>query len=184
MSISCVIRIACTQNVTSIDVFKRLVNEKCANVSGSDVAFEAIERGIHELTTCISGLIDVEQIQNEIEYAETKGELDTLFNRYCQKRNVAIRCTETFTNLLEPCLQVNEIGSKRTFVKILKKIMDFVCFKDGDQLALFYMEKGFECISKKRSNLNKCMNSLFTDDYMSSNLTTLPELVIGEQQCE
>lgn len=126
------------QNVAlpSVDDFKRLIQEKCTNVSGSDAAYKAIENGLVELKTCTSGLIDVtyEQLQKEIEDAKPKGELDTVFNKYCRKRDAAVGCVDTFVNLLDPCLQPKELESKQTFVKILKEILKFVCHKDGDQV--------------------------------------------------
>lgn len=182
---------ASLQNVTipSVDELKRLVKDKCAKVSGGDAAYEAIERGAEELKTCTSGLVDVEQLQQEIKDAEPRGELDTVFNKYCRKRDTATGCMETFTKLLEPCLQPNEIEGKQTFVNMFKKFLNFVCYKDGDHIALFIAEKGPECFDQRKDDLINCVNSTFTD-YIPSDLSTntlptvIPELVIGQKQCE
>lgn len=130
---------ASLQNMTlpSVDELKRLLKDKCTKVSGGDAAYEAIERGFEELKTCTVGLVDVDQLQQEIKDAEPRGELDTVFNKYCRKRDIATGCLETFSTLLEPCLQQNEIDGKRTFVNMFKKFLNFVCFKDGDHIALF-----------------------------------------------
>lgn len=182
---------ASLQNVTlpSVDELKRLVKDKCAKVSGGDAAYEAIERGAEDFKTCTSGLVDVEQLQNEIKEAEPKGELDTVFNKYCRKRDTATGCLETFTKLLEPCLQPNEIDGKQTFVNMFKKFLNFVCYKDGDHIALFIAEKGPECFDQRKDDLINCVNSTFTE-YIPADLntnalpTTIPELVIGQKQCE
>lgn len=179
------------QNVSlpSVDELKRIVKDKCNKVSGGDAAYEAIERGAEELKTCTTGLVDVEQLQNEIKEAEPKGELDTVFNKYCRKRDTATGCVETFTKLLEPCLSPGEIESKLTFVNMIKKFLNFVCYKDGDHIALFIAEKGPECFDQRKDDLINCVNSTFTD-YVPADLSTntlptvLPELVIGQKQCE
>lgn len=182
---------ASLQNVTlpSIDEIKRVAKDKCAKVSGGDAAYEAIERGVEDLKTCTSGLVDVEQLQKEIHDAEPRGELDTVFNKYCRKRDTATGCMETFTALLEPCLQPNEIEAKQTFVNMFKKFLNFVCYKDGDHIALFIAEKGPECFDQRKDDLINCVNSTFTS-YVPADLNTnalptvLPELVIGQKQCE
>lgn len=143
---------ASLQNMTlpSVDELKRLLKDKCTKVSGGDAAYEAIERGFEELKTCTVGLVDVDQLQQEIKDAEPRGELDTVFNKYCRKRDIATGCLETFSTLLEPCLQQNEIDGKRTFVNMFKKFLNFVCYKDGDHIALFIAEK----VSIDNINLN------------------------------
>lgn len=68
-------------SMPSLDEFKKVIKEKCSKVSGGDAAYEAIEAGATKLQECTSGLIDVEQLQNEIEKAQPRGELDTVFNK-------------------------------------------------------------------------------------------------------
>lgn len=58
-----------------------MIKDKCAKVSGGEAAYEAIVKGAEDLQNCTSGLIDVEQLQNEIKAAEPHGELDTVFNK-------------------------------------------------------------------------------------------------------
>lgn len=98
---------------------------------------------------------------------------------------------ENFTTLLEPCLEPKEIEGKRTFVKIFKNLLNFVCYKDGDQIALFIAEKGPECFNERKDELITCMNSTFRE-YLPSEKdieskavpTELPELVMGATQCK
>lgn len=173
----------------SVDEVKRLLKDKCAKTSGGDAAYEAIERGAEELKTCTSGLIDVDQLQNEIHEAEPKGELDTVFNKYCRKRDIATGCLETFTALLEPCLQPNELEGKRTIVNMVKKFLNFVCHRDGDHIALFIAEKGPQCFDSRKDDLINCVNATFAE-HIPSDISTitlptaLPEFAIGPKQCE
>lgn len=110
--------------------------------------------------------------------------------RYCRKREIAIECMTNFTTLLEPCLEPKEIEGKRTFVKIFKNLLNFVCYKDGDQIALFIAEKGPECFDERKDDLIHCMNRTFYE-YLPSEKeidskaipNELPELVMGQTQC-
>lgn len=71
------------QNVSlpSVDEVKKVLKEKCSKVSKGEEAYAAIEKGAEDLKNCTSGLIDVEVLRTEIEEAEPKGELDTVFNK-------------------------------------------------------------------------------------------------------
>lgn len=70
------------KNITiPVEEIKSVLQEKCKKVSGDDKRYEAVEDGATELMTCISGLIDYEVLQNEIDAAQPKGELDTVFNK-------------------------------------------------------------------------------------------------------
>lgn len=71
------------QNVKlpSIDEVKKVAREKCSKVSGGEAAYLAIEKGSDDLTNCISGLVNVTALQEEIEEAQPNGELDTVFNK-------------------------------------------------------------------------------------------------------
>lgn len=98
---------------------------------------------------------------------------------------------ENFTSVLEPCLEPKEIEGKRTFVKIFKNLLNFVCYKDGDQIALFIAEKGPECFDTRKDDLISCMNSTFygympSEKEIESNHmpTELPQLVMGTTQCK
>lgn len=100
---------------------------------------------------------------------------------------------ENFTAVLEPCLEEKEIEGKRTFVRIIKNLLNFVCHKEGDQIALFIAEKGPECFDQRKDELITCINSTLFDYLPSENNgfptelpipTELPELVMGQKQCE
>lgn len=120
-----------------------------------------------------------------------KIDLNINFCRYCRKRTVATACLEHFVELLEPCLEQKEIEGKRTFVKIFKNLLNFVCYKDGDQIALFIAEKGPQCFDERKDDLIRCMNETFYDylpsqkDMESKEIPTeLPQLVMGTTQCK
>lgn len=98
---------------------------------------------------------------------------------------------ENFTAIIEPCLEPQEIEGKKTFVKIFKNLLNFVCFKDGDQIALFIAEKGPECFNDRKDDLITCMNGTFYKHLPSQKEIenkgipqALPALVMGAEQCK
>lgn len=71
------------KNITmpSIDDAKAVLKEKCEKVSGGEEAYAAVEEAAETMKECAMNLVNVEQLQKDIEEAQPKGELDTVFNR-------------------------------------------------------------------------------------------------------
>lgn len=92
---------------------------------------------------------------------------------------------------MKPCLEEKESDGVNTFVKIFTNLLNFVCYKDGDQIALFIAEKGPECFKEQKDGLIDCFNSTFRkylpDEVPSADTTALPTalptLVLGDEQC-
>lgn len=70
-------------NVTlpSMDDAKKVLKEKCVNVSGSEAAYTRVVEATETLKECATNLMDIGQLQNDIEEAVPKGELDAVFNK-------------------------------------------------------------------------------------------------------
>lgn len=87
-------------------------------------------------------------------------------------------------------MEQKEIDSGKTFVKIFTKFLNFVCYKDGDQIALFIAEKGPECFEQQKPALIQCFNNTFYNylpsekEIETKELPKLPQLVIGVEQCK
>ncbi|GBP12688.1 27 kDa hemolymph protein [Eumeta japonica] len=95
----------------TIDDAKTLVKDKCLKVAGDvagQKAYAEIENSTFTLAECVNGIVNFTAIQDEINIASHEGELDVLFNRYCEKRPDAIQCIETFNSKLTPCLDTEE----------------------------------------------------------------------------
>lgn len=174
-----------TSSLPKIEEITNVIKEKCIKVSGSDAAFEEATQAAGEFGTCVSGLIDQKVLEEEIEKARPTGDLDTVFNKYCRKRTIAIECMQNFTQTFEPCLTEKEIEHKVVVVKIFTNLLNFVCHKDGDQIALFIAEKGPECFTEKKDAIINCVNSTF-GHYVPEKAPTsdnLPQLIIGQEEC-
>lgn len=163
------------------DIFK----EKCIANSGSDAAFEEASQATSTLMECIQQIVDLSTLQQEIEEAKPNGNLDTVFNKYCDKRHDGVSCVDKFTVSIDPCLSQEEKDQKVVFINITKSLLEFICHENGNQIALFIAEEGPECFESKRDSLITCINETM-GKYFNNELPTLenlPTLVIKEENC-
>lgn len=177
------------QNITlpSLEDIQRIVKDKCSRAAGSDAAYEQAEQAGYRLTDCLKDLVDFDDLQNEIKEAKPTGDLDTVFNKYCRRRSTAIECVDTFSNDIEVCLDEDERDSKRVLVNIVHGLLNFVCHKDGDQIALFIAEEGPECFEEQKQPLIDCFNSTlrgYLDEPTPKASEGIPKLIMGKKQCD
>ncbi|EDV99684.1 27 kDa glycoprotein [Drosophila grimshawi] len=176
----------------SYNQVKEVFRRKCIEVSGEelgDQAYNNIESGFFKLSECINNIVNYTTMKQEIQTARPLGELDVVFNKYCKQRSNATNCFETFSNKLLPCLDKEEQESHDVMTRIVQSLLNFVCHKDGDQIALFIAEQGFECLESQKDNIQQCLNSTFStyfndaDMHDSNQIKTIPKLVVGQKQC-
>lgn len=177
---------------TSFNQAKEAFRKKCIEVSGEkngEQAYADIETGFLTLSECMSNIVNYTTMQKEIQEASPQGELDVVFNKYCAKRSNATECVDAFTSKLVPCLDKKELESLDVIKHIVKSLLNFVCHKDGDQIALFIAEEGFECLESQKDNIHQCFNSTFStyfdeiDMQGKNKIKTIPKLVVEEKQC-
>ncbi|KAH8339582.1 hypothetical protein KR074_012285 [Drosophila pseudoananassae] len=173
---------------------QELLRSKCKKANpGKEVDASVlsgnIETAAAKLGECLSGLANFTAIQQEIEEASPKGDLDIVFEKYCKRMPQAKACINDFNEALIPCLTREEKNHNAMMRRITDKLLDFVCFKDGDQIALFIAEQGPECLLQSRDGIGNCLNSTFGSylpKQLSQNWTSgsdLPNLVLGPSQC-
>lgn len=134
---------------------------------------------------CVQNIIDINDLQNEIEEAKPNGNLDTVFNKYCERRNDGLSCVNAFTVSIDPCLSQEEKNQKTVFINITNRLLEFVCHDNGNQIALFIAEEGPECFQSKKDSLVDCFNKTM-GKYVKHEMPTLeniPTLVIKEENC-
>jgi len=69
-------------------------------------------------------------------------------------------------------------------------LLNFICFKEGDRIALFIATGGPECFTEKQAGVQACVNNTFGGYYPMPNfesnvssLQTLPSLLFGLKEC-
>lgn len=174
--------IANRNHTEDLENAKRLVKEKCKSVAGeekADSAFNAVEEAFTGIIECGQEIINFENLQKEIDEASPKGELESVFNEYCKKRPDALDCVGNFTEKIEVCLNEDEKDIKNTAMKITTSLLDFVCYKGGNQIALFIAEKGPECLKATQEPIQKCINATFSK--YQQNITDLSAKVMNKE---
>ncbi|KAL9883840.1 27 kDa hemolymph protein [Glossina fuscipes fuscipes] len=174
----------------SMENAKDMVKDKCIKELGQEKgtkAYQEIESATLSLGECITGIFNYSAMQEEIAEASPKGELDVVFNKYCAKQPDLVICMENFNQKLVPCLDKDERESQDVFMRMVHKLLEFVCHKGGDQIALFIAEKGPECLQANRDAIQNCFNNTFASYVPTEGLETvksLPKLVLNAEQCE
>ncbi|XP_038210246.1 27 kDa hemolymph protein-like isoform X2 [Zerene cesonia] len=167
----------------STEVFK----EKC-DTNGGPNAFDNAEAAFKEFSTCVTALVDPSKLQEEIETAKPNGQVDEVFKRYCDKTPDFKNCFQNMTDAVEPCLTAEERGNIKTVHNITEQLAEFICFKEGDRIALFISENGPECIQEKQEEIQQCFNTTlgsgFNINAGSFTADNIPKIVFGEKECK
>ncbi|XP_013136634.1 PREDICTED: 27 kDa hemolymph protein-like isoform X2 [Papilio polytes] len=161
----------------------RKLKEKCENNGGPD-AYTNLEGAVKSFTTCVQDLINFSTLNEEIEKAKPDGRVDEVFKKYCDKRPVLLNCFHNLTEVLETCLTAEEQQHVPPFVNMTHQLAEFICFKDGDRIALFIAEKGPECLQEKSAMINECLNNTFIGKPSFDKIPDeIPEIKFGEKEC-
>lgn len=177
------------KNVTlpKLEDIQKIIKDKCSRVAGSDASYQEAEQAAEQFGDCMKDLVDFSHLQDEIKKAKPTGDLDTVFNKYCRRRSAAIECIDTFSEKVDVCLESEEKESKVVVVNIVHGLLNFVCHKDGDQIALFIAEEGPECFSDQKDALMDCANTTlsgYLNDESPSSSSGMPKLVMEKRQCD
>lgn len=164
---------------------ERVFREKCIKAGGEE-AFEAAKNAKQRAEECLKGLIDFKQLTEEMEKAKPTGDLDEVFRKYCKKSPILEGCVMDFVNASNACLTPEERGSKQLIQNVTRQLLGFVCFKEGDRIALFIAESGPECLSDKKEAVMHCINTTFGKHLPTGtpDIYDLPQLIVGAEECK
>lgn len=87
------------------------------------------------LKDCIQALGNVTTFHDELEEAKKTGSMDEVFGKYCAKTPQVKTCIKDFRVHLEACLDSTEKTALNTTLDIVRRLGEFLCYKDGDRLA-------------------------------------------------
>ncbi|KAK1117575.1 hypothetical protein K0M31_016608 [Melipona bicolor] len=179
-----------TSVVQMFEETSSVIKQKCEKYGGEG-AYENAMNATVKLEQCLTSFVNFTQLEKEMEQYKPTGDLDIVFKRYCQKTPILKQCVRNFTTGLEPCLEAKERENKEIIQNITNSLLNFVCYKEGDRIALFIAANGPECLRSKQQETLQCINSTL-GNYMpqlepnSDSLKTidsLPFLVLGNKEC-
>jgi len=159
-----------------------VIKDRCDERGGKGT-FEKVKTAKDSLTTCLQGLVDVETLKNEVEEAKKTGSMDEVFGKYCAKRPIVANCVRNFTDTISLCMEDAEKQALNITLEIVKQLGEFICFKDGDRIAMFVAEGGVECIKDHAEGIKNCVNKTFKIE-TEINTNALPNLLIDKKKCD
>ncbi|XP_043796671.1 27 kDa hemolymph protein-like [Apis laboriosa] len=168
----------------SQSVFK----QKC-DKNGGEGTFENAINAMNDLEQCLKSFVNFTKLEKEMERHKPTGDLDTVFKTYCRKTPTLKKCVSNFTTAIEPCLEPQERENKKIIQNITDSLLTFVCYKEGDRIALFISANGPECLQSKQQEIQQCVNITLgsyipqTDFNNGPGLNSLPLLVFGTKEC-
>ncbi|XP_013178101.1 PREDICTED: 27 kDa hemolymph protein-like [Papilio xuthus] len=160
------------------------IKKKCENNGGPD-AFTNVEGAMTNLQSCIQGLINFSSLGDEIEKAKPDGRVDEVFKKYCDKRPALLSCFHNAMDVVQHCLSAEERQHVPPLLNMTHQLAEFICFKDGDRIALFIAEKGPECLTEKKEMINDCLNNTFVSPLSYNKIPDeIPTIKFGEKECD
>lgn len=116
-----------------------LAKQKCEK-NGGEGAFERAKKGAEIAAECLKNQINTTALQEEMEIARPKGELDTVFKKYCGRTPEVKSCVWNFTETAKPCLEEEERNNVKIIMNITEALLDFICHKEGDRIACLFFD--------------------------------------------
>ncbi|KAL0891938.1 hypothetical protein ABMA27_015179 [Loxostege sticticalis] len=163
-----------------------VVKKKCEENGGPD-AYDNAQKAFENFSTCLKSLVDPEKLQHEIEEASPNGQVDEVFKGYCAKTPQFKTCFKNMTSAVRPCFTDKERENLKTVYNVTEQLAEFICYKEGDRIALFIAEGGRECFQEKQDQLQDCANKTLGSDFQmdpkSLSADNIPNIAFGEKEC-
>ncbi|XP_053603113.1 27 kDa hemolymph protein-like isoform X1 [Plodia interpunctella] len=138
---------------------KDALREQCKKNGAEDKA-DSVETAGKNFVDCVKNLINIETVKKEIEEAKPNGALDEVFGKYCAKSPELKTCIHNLNSAVTPCLESTVRDKMGDINNAADQLIDFVCYKDGDRIALFIAEQGPECFRDKSDAIRACADKL------------------------
>ncbi|XP_043245041.1 27 kDa hemolymph glycoprotein-like isoform X2 [Amphibalanus amphitrite] len=127
---------------------------------------------------CIEDNLNMTEIQEDIAQHMKNGDLDKLFSGRCRTLPPIIySCAEIQLAKLSTCLNETERAKDYPghMMNGLRAAIDFLCFQDGERIAIFLGDKGQECVSANatRDSVQGCLKSHNLTEHVSEQFGSL-----------
>ncbi|CAH1155992.1 unnamed protein product [Phaedon cochleariae] len=173
-------------NLPNAEDVEKVLRDKCAQNGATD-AVDLLKAEQENAKLCIEAYVNVTVVQEELGEAEKSGSMDEVFGKYCKLWPDMYACFENATNIARQCMAGQEETSFNRSLVILNDLQEFVCFKDGDRLAMFVAEGGVECVKERKDEVQRCFNETLGSRIPNSDelsITSLPTFMFTQRDCD
>lgn len=153
------------------------LSRKCTHEQFTDIGMAA-----EKLRECFKFL----ESHKLPDFQNTDDQTDQAFIEYfCEKRSWTFGCFETFSTAFDHgCLDDEEMESKNTFIRIIKRFVAQICVDDGAAVLAFVRGKGVECAQKYDEELKQCTVSVAGRFLEKSENDEAPMVSIEPEDCD
>lgn len=172
-------------NLPTAEDIEKVLKEKCEK-NGAPNAVDLIKEEQANIQICIEGYVNVTVVQEELEVAKKTGSMDEVFVKYCKKWPDILACLDNTTAIARTCMDEKEEDVFNKTLNLLNDLQNFMCFKDGDRLAMFVAEGGVECIQERNDGIHECLEKTVGSKLPNTedlSITSLPSILFTEKDC-
>lgn len=173
-------------NLPKAEDVENVLREKC-KTNGAESAVDELQEQQEKLKICIEQYINFTRVQKELDKAKKTGSMDEVFGKYCKKWPSMYACFDNVTSIARSCMNDNEKKAFNKTVDILLELQEFVCFKDGDRIAMFVAEGGVQCVQERKEGVQSCLNATLGARIPESDdlsIATLPSFLFTPKDCQ
>ena len=180
--------------LAAVNQTEKFLKSKCDKNGGAGTS-EKVRGAMEEvIKECTKKFLDIGQQLHEMERnispTLTKDK-HLMFKTYCRYTPVFKKCASKFVVALEPCLAPQEKVNIEVFKNITNALLNFACYKDGDDVIQFISTNGIQCLQSKQQEIQQCVNTTLAsylpahnpNDGSSAESDIFPPLVFGRKEC-
>ncbi|KAK4875012.1 hypothetical protein RN001_011434 [Aquatica leii] len=98
---------------------------------------------------------------NQTDASEGKMILNQFFQDLCYKKHKYMKHVSKVIATLLACAGTNEKNLVETGVDVFEKAVEYVCYKNGKRIALFFWRDGYECLMNNTEAIRQCDANVF-----------------------
>lgn len=106
--------------------------------------------------------INVGQLMDDVEQAQSTNNYDALFSSSCNATHAVLPCFGDFLEAIQICMDEEEKQLTKLGMIIIRALLDFTCSKSVEEFEKIIESKSDECINSKEEQVKACTTSIAT----------------------
>jgi len=131
---------------------------KCKKISGKDETYGNVKTATKELGICLRNWSKSEGIRSDFSKSKSFDDYKSLFNKVCRKRDVPMKCLETYVSVDVQCSFPSEIEIENSIYRIIRNTLNLVCANDGNDFISLFFGQGRQCLIENLNEGKICSN--------------------------
>lgn len=150
--------------------YPKEVLKRCGTPKGN---VPIIHEQIQNFDTCLQKTANITKMIEDFSTAFQDGTVQNATRHHCLKVTPVYKCVTDLVSSVERCFDDKQKEDLWMLAQIVKAVMDFVCYEDGQHVSIFLKDGGLECVIDYQEELQECTVWNDTDDF---NVTSTDEI--------